>query len=431
MRYDGTQRFCRASRPYYTRTQAMVSRRGTLKQLSALAGTVGLTGCSQYLASATDGVDLPPNPHADRLPDRQHATTEYLRIDTKGNALTPQHHLVLLLDLTVEPSMDAAKRVERAMRTIEAAYEWRPEGLFHQLAWGTGYFERIGKLGAAPISRPQILTRTDNPELQSFDAALVLSSDVPSQLTATVNAMFGSRETLGGVTVEDRLGDVFAVKGRRKGFMGPGLPHKHLDAEGLPDASRVPQDAPMFTGFMSGRTRTQASEDRVTIADGQFAGGTTMHLSSLTISLDRWWDRLDDAGRVARMFSPEFSPDDVPSFEVDVPFSDKVKEHAQEFDVVGHHEKVAQVRENGEPIVLRRDFNSVVAGEPRLEFLSFQRRLADFRKTRKAMNGWYVRDDSEQIRDRQNNGILNILTVRSRANFYVPPRERRSFPLFV
>ena len=98
---------------------------------------------------------------------------------------------------------------------------------------------------------------------------------------------------------------------------------------------------------------------------------------------------------------------------------------------MGHHEKVAQVRENGEPIVLRRDFNSVVAGEPRLEFLSFQRRLADFRKTRKAMNGWYVRDDSPDIRDRQNNGLLNIITVRSRANFYVPPRERRAFPLFV
>jgi hypothetical protein len=409
----------------------MVSRRGTLKRLSAVAGAMGLTGCSQYLASATDGVDLPPNPYADRLPERQHATTDFVRTDAAGNELTPRYHQVLLLDLTTEPSMEAAKQVERAMRTIEAAYEWESEGLFHQLAWGTGYFERIGKLGAAPISPPQVLSRTDNPDLQAFDAALVLSSDVPSQIAATTNAMFRSRETLGGVSVEDRLGDVFSVRTRRTGFMGEGLPRKHLDAEGLPEASQVPTDAPMFTGFFSGRKRTQASEDRVTIGDGRFAGGTTMHLSSLRISLDHWWSSFDDAERVARMFSPEFSPDDVPGFEVDVPFSDRVKEHAQEFDVVGHHEKVAQVRENGEPIVLRRDFNTVDGGEPGLHFLSFQRRLADFRKTRKAMNGWYVRDDSPEIRDRQNNGLLDIISVRSRANFYVPPREGRSFPLFV
>jgi hypothetical protein len=81
--------------------------------------------------------------------------------------------------------------------------------------------------------------------------------------------------------------------------------------------------------------------------------------------------------------------------------------------------------------VLRRDFNTVDGGRAGLHFVSFQRRLADFRKTRKAMNGWYVRDDSPAITDRKNNGLLNFITVRSRANFYVPPRDGRSFPLFV
>jgi hypothetical protein len=409
----------------------MLSRRGTLKQLSALAGTVGLTGCSQYLAPGTNRLDLPPNPHADRLPARQHATEDYLRVDANGNRLAPEYHLVLLLDLVEEPSVEAAKTVERAMRTIEAAYEWRPEGLFHQLAWGTGYFERIGKLGAAPISRPQVLSRTDDPELQSFDAALVLSTDVPSHLTAVANAMFRRRGELGGAAVEDRLGDVFAVASRRSGFIGEGLPRQHMGVEGIPEDAPIPENAPMFTGFFSGRERTQASEDRVTIQDGQFAEGTTMHLSNLALSLDRWWTGLDDADRVARMFSPEFDPSDVPDFATDVPFSDRVKEHAQAFDVVGHHEKVAQVREDGKPIVLRRDFNTVDGGRAGLHFVSFQRRLADFRKTRKAMNGWYVRDDSPAITDRKNNGLLNFITVRSRANFYVPPRDGRSFPLFV
>jgi hypothetical protein len=41
-----------------------------------------------------------------------------------------------------------------------------------------------------------------------------------------------------------------------------------------------------------------------------------------------------------------------------------------------------------------------------------------------------VRDDSEAITDRENNGILNFIDVQSRANFYVPPRDRRAFPLY-
>jgi len=129
------------------------------------------------------------------------------------------------------------------------------------------------------------------------------------------------------------------------------------------------------------------------------------------------------------MFSPEFEPSDLPDFADDVPFSDAVRDHASEFDVVGHHEKVAQVRRDGEPIVLRRDFNTTDGNQAGVHFLSFQRRLKHFRATRRAMNGWYVRDDSDSITDRENNGILNFIDVQSRANFYVPPRDRRAFPL--
>jgi len=46
------------------------------------------------------------------------------------------------------------------------------------------------------------------------------------------------------------------------------------------------------------------------------------------------------------------------------------------------------------------------------------------------MNGWYLRDEHSQVTDRKNNGLLEFITVQSRANFYVPPRNGRSFPLF-
>jgi hypothetical protein len=411
----------------------MTSRRSALARLGGVAGALGLSGCAQFLGATGDddaGVaDLPPNPHADTLPTRQFAQTAHLPTDSQGNDVQARYRRILLLDLAVDPSGAAARTVERGMRTIEAAYDWRVDGLFHTLAWGTDYFERIGELGTVPISKPEVLSRTDNPELLSFDAVLVLESDLPSHLTAVDSAMFGSADTLNGQPVDAPLGDVFRVAERRTGFLGEGLPAEHANVEGIPPGA-LSQDDPTFMGFFSDRQGTQASEDRVTIDSGRFEGGTTLHVAHLTQNLDTWWEGLDDAGRVARMFSPEFDPADIEGFGSSVPFTDAVRDHAREFDVVGHHEKVAQVRRDGEPLILRRDFNTTDGQQAGVHFLSFQRTLDHFRRTRRAMNGWYVRDDSESITDRENNGILNFIDVQSRANFYVPPRDRRAFPLY-
>jgi hypothetical protein len=410
----------------------MASRRALLEKIAGVAGTVGLAGCSRFLGSARSETDLglDPNPHADRLPTRQHAQSSFVRRDEHGNSLLPRHHRVLLLDLDVPPSKETGRTIERAVRTLEDAFEWAPDGLFHMLAWGPNYFERVNALDAAPVRRPEDLSRTDDPDLLDFDAALVLSSDVPSRLDAAENAMFGRRDSLGDVSVEDRLGDAFSTSGRRTGFIGEGLPVEHTDAEGIPPDPPLSDADRMFMGFRSGMRGTQASEDRVTIDSGSFEDGTTMHLSHLTQSLTRWFDGLDQNERVARMFSPEFTDDDVSEFTDTVPFSDAVEEHASDHDVVGHHEKVARVREDGEPLVLRRDFNTVDGGRAGVHFLSLQASLDDFEKTRKSMNGWYLRDDSDRIRDRQNNGILEFISVESRANFYVPVREYRALPMF-
>jgi hypothetical protein len=398
-----------------------------LRRLAAVGAAVS-AGCASLVGSEPEAeptVDIGTNPHD--VPARQHAWNDALVTDADGNPLAARHSRVLALNLAVEPSMDAAETVERAMRGIEAAYPWGPDGLLHVLAWGSGYFERLGNLDASPIRSPKVLSRTDDPELQSFDAALVLASDVPAHLDRTEAAMFEGREALEGESVDHRLGDVFTVASRRTGFMGDGLPAEHAEAEGLP--VEVPDDAPMFTGFFSGRKKTQASEDRVTIQDGRFAGGSTMHLSHIVETLDAWW-AMSEEDRVARMFSPEFDADDVEEFAQDVPIENAVEDHAGDHGVVGHHEKVTRVREDGRPIVLRRDFNTTDGGDPGVHFLSFQRSLDDFEKTRKSMNGWYLRDDHPQIRDRDNNGLLEFIRVRSRANFHVPPRERRSFPAY-
>lgn len=404
----------------------MASRRGLLQRAAALTGLTSLAGCSGVLGGRTapPAVDLGPNPHAQGLPARQHAWDRWLSRDADGNRLPPRHYRVFLLDLDEDPAEADAATVERAMRSLESAYGWEPSGLFHMLAWGTTYYDRLGALGDSPIRRPRVISRTDDPDLLSFDAALVLATDVPSHLSAVEGAMFGSREALGGEPVEARLGDVFSVSARRTGFLGEGLPAEHATVEGAPDA--ISEEAPMFTGFFSGRAGTQASEDRVTIPDGPGAGGTTMHLSHLAESLDGWWNLLEE-DRVARMFSAEFSPEDVAELGQSIPFADAVREHASD-GAVGHWEKVRRAREGGEPLLLRRDFNTTDGQQAGVHFLSLQRTPEDFEKTRDAMNGWWLREEHEDLKDRGNNGLLEFITVTSRANFYVPPRSNRVFP---
>lgn len=402
----------------------MTSRRGLLRRVTALSGLTSLAGCAVLEREQNAPVaGLGPNPAGD-LPARQHAWNARLGNDADGNPLAPRHYRVFLLNLRTELGESDRRTIERAMRTLEAAYDWDPGGLFHMLAWGTSYYDRRGVLAESPIRRPRVISRTDDPDLLSFDAALVLATDVPSHLSAAESALFGTRDSLNGAPVEASLDDVFTIASRRTGFLGDGLPAEHSTAEGVP--AGLPEDAPMFTGFFSGRAGTQASEDRVTIPDGPGAGGTTMHLSHLEESLEGWWN-LAEADRVSRMFSTEFSPEDLADLGQSMPFADAVREHARE-GAVGHWEKVRRAREGGEPLLLRRDFNTTDGQQAGVHFLALQRDLAEFEKTRDAMNGWWLRTEHEDLKDRRNNGILEFITVRSRANFYVPPREKRAFP---
>ncbi|MFE2286560.1 hypothetical protein ACFXDJ_20635 [Streptomyces sp. NPDC059443] len=83
----------------------------------------------------------------------------------------------------------------------------------------------------------------------------------------------------------------------RTGFVGEGLP-----AERRPEAA-VPGDAPLLLGFHSGLRRNQATEEEVSVLDGPFAGGTTMHVSYIVLDTDSWYERGEDE-RAALMYSP-------------------------------------------------------------------------------------------------------------------------------
>jgi hypothetical protein len=190
-------------------------------------------------------------------------------------------------------------------------------------------------------------------------------------------------------------------------------------------------------GFESGMRRSQASEDSVTIPEGPFAGGTTQQVSKITLNLDQWYEQDSRSHRVASMFCPAHAEQDRvegagenlgdTNGVVESGCPAHAEEDAREEGVVGHAQKAGRARRDGDPLLLRRDFDSTDDDRASVHFLSLQRAIADFVGTRTAMTGSDLAETGSVGR-RSNNGILRYMTVTHRGNFLLPPREHRAFP---
>jgi hypothetical protein len=80
-------------------------------------------------------------------------------------------------------------------------------------------------------------------------------------------------------------------------------------------------------------------------------------------------------------------------------------------------------------VIIRRDFDTVDGGQAGLHFVSIQRSIADFVRTRTAMNAASAQLSNPAITDTVNNGINEFMFVLKRANYIIPSRAQRSFPL--
>ena len=190
------------------------------------------------------------------------------------------------------------------------------------------------------------------------------------------------------------------------------------------------ESTPLFMGFKSALKKNQASEDAVTIVGGQFAQGTTMAVSHMTLSLDSWYGELSYRERVARMYSPQTTPEQVARFTTDAASNPGLLNQAiRRYGVIGHAQASARARRGGKPLILRRDFDTVDGGQAGLHFVSLQRTIADFVTTRKAMNQASAQLKNPVITATLNNGINQFMFVQRRANYMLPARSRRSFPL--
>jgi hypothetical protein len=406
-----------------------LSRRDYLRGLVALGGTTGLAAC----LDSTDTEPIPTGTPEER-PPRQHAWNDALRTDESGNHRLPEHHVLVPLRLAASPDDAASAQVEAAFRSLERAYGYAPDGLLFAVGYSAAYFSRTGA-ASAPIPSPRALTPIESPEFDEFDAVVHLASDRPAAVLEAEEALFGAVESPNGTEMEATLSGVFRRGApRRTGFIGAGLPAEHTDVEGVPES--IPRDAPSLMGFRSGLRGTQAPEDRVTIREGPFEGGTTVHVSSLSLQLHTWFEQDSHRQRVAKMFSPEHAAEGQVGAVgeklgsatglADTTMAD-VESDARSNGVVGHAQKAATARDDdGTPPLLRRDFSTVDGDMPGVHFVSYQRSIDEFVRVREAMTGRDIA--GEGVGQRLNNGILQYVFVRRRGNYIVPPRSKRALP---
>jgi len=415
-------------------TERGISRREFAKSAVAIGGTAALAAClDRGSGTVPKGTDDPSS-----LPERQHAWNEVLATDDAGNHRLSRHHVLLLLDYTADGTPTDADReqIETALRNLEQAYEWSNEGLLFTLGYSPAYFDRFESDPAGvELPDPAALAPFEDPELDMPDALLHLASDDERVVIEAEEALKGNREAANDHEMTTTFEGVLREAERRTGFVGAGLPAEHQDADGIPDSEPVPEEAPLFMGFKSGFEGNQASEDRVTVDSGPFAGGATQHLSKIRLQLQQWYEQDSRDQRVSKMFCPAHAAEDKvegvgenlgTDSGIDECPEDVVDSGRRE-GVVGHSQKLSRARDDDSPLLLRRDFDSTDGGEASVHFLSLQRSIADFVETKQAMNGTDVAEDSA-VGQRVNNGILQYMTVRRRGNYLLPPRSLRALP---
>ncbi len=97
--------------------------------------------------------------------------------------------------------------------------------------------------------------------------------------------------------------------------------------------------------------------------------------------------------------------------------------------MIGHSQSVGRARRHGRPVIIRRDFNTIDGGQAGLHFVSIHRSVADFVRTRTAMNAAHAQLQNPAMTETANNGINEFIFMLKRANYILPSRADRSFPL--
>lgn len=449
-----------------------VTRRDLLRAALVVGGAGALSACPD--ATETGQLDVPAgSAEPASYPESQHAWNDALVIDPHGNTTAPHYQLLLFLRYagSIPPTDGERRTVESCLRSLDRAFQrgtgGDPDalslnGLLTMIGYSPDYFARFDRSlpESVDLPFPESVLDTieeDKSKADHHDAVIVLTSDRVEVLLAAEQVLRGNRRAVNGVEVSSTLIDIFEFVERRTGFKGERLMSRKLSSDAGVEA--VSEESPSAMNYKSGFAENQASESRVTIEEGPFAGGTTLHVSRLAIDVDSWYD-LPENDRVERMFSPDHTVEmvgEVGKFlasdsRVNEEMAAATTEHARTEGIVGHTQKLARARDDDfRPRILRRsEAITVDDGRVGFNFTAIQRTITDFVETREAMT-FVDRDGSESTVDSTggcpvhgggskndspatggdcpiDDGILEFLETESRANFLIPPRNKRALP---
>jgi hypothetical protein len=359
-------------------------------------------------------VPLPAQPA--NLPVRQFAWNDTLLHDRYGNGVSPRYDRLLLFDVRGTPGPNHARLLEAAFRDLENEFPWGPGGLLFVAGWGHSYFTEVLRT-ESPIPQAKALSDFELPSIDDYHLCVHLACDHEQRLLVVERSL------------RRQLRPALRWRETRTGFVGAGLPAAHQRVGGIPSGTPVTQSTPLFMGFKSNFKKNQASEDAIAIPGGSFAQGTTMQVSYMRLRLDSWYRDMTYADRVALMYSPQTTPADVARFTTDAESNPgQLNQAIRKYGVIGHAQTSARARRGGKPLIIRRDFDTTDGGQAGLHFVSLQRTIDDFVKTRTAMNATGAQLLNPGITDTVNNGINEFIFVLRRANYIVPSRADRSFP---
>lgn len=395
----------------------------TRRRFLSAAGAVGAAG----LLARTAIPDVALGSQPPGLPARQHAWERWLHRDGFGNPLAPRFDRLLFFDVRGRPTPAHAKLLESRLRELERRFRWGPDGLLFTVSYGPRYFtEALGV--PSPIAPATALSSFESPAIDRHMLCLHLASDHERLLARVQAALVRGRTLPGGGSLS--VAPILVWRESRTGFTGRGLPRAHQHVRGIPADGPVSASAPLFMGFRSGLRRNQATEDDVTIEHGPLRGGTTMQVSQMRLALEDWYGRLSATERVALMYSPQTTVEAASRFTTDAPGDPgQITQAIARYGRVGHSQAAAQARRRGRPVILRRDFDTVDGRHAGVHFVSLQRSIEDFVATRNAMNATGAHNINPDITATANNGINAFIDVRRRANYIMPARADRAFPL--
>jgi hypothetical protein len=408
-----------------------LTRRRFVSSASALAAGAATFGLGAKRALARPRVKLVPlgsQPHG--LPKRQHAWGDYVAKDAYGNATAPKFDRLLLFHVKGTPTPAHARLLESRLRTLERHFDWSHKGLLFTVSWGPTYFHALGV--RSPVPAATGLSSFEHPAIDDYDVCIHLASDDEHRLNQIAGALTHGHK-LPGVPGSLSLESALTWRETRTGFTGTGIPADRQNVKGIPTNHPVPADSPLFMGFKSGMRKNQASEDFVTITDGPFADGTTMQVSYMSEPLQDWYRKLSAQDRIALMFSPQTDAAGVQKITEGKANSNahtkQIVTAIEDYGKVGHSQATAQARRHGHPLIIRRDFNTTDGDRAGLHFVSVQRSIEDFVVTRNAMNATNAHHINKKVTATKNNGINAFIKVHRRANYIMPSRADRSFPL--